>query len=240
MESEPVFNAGRGAKLQFDGKARLDASIMKSDLDAGAVIGMEENIENPISVARKIMEKTHHVALKGRQATHFAREFGFNSTETVTEQRKRANKKFQEKAGDLDFREKVRKLKELEQTGTVGAVAIDRKGRMAAATSTGGRYGQMAGRIGDTPMPGNGTYCNSEAAVSATGVGEAIIKTTLSRRTAENIEKGMEPEKATRKALEFLENKTGRSAGLITIDKKGGMGSWFNTDAMVWTERELS
>ncbi|MFB6100377.1 MAG: isoaspartyl peptidase/L-asparaginase family protein [Candidatus Nanohalobium sp.] len=214
LEDEPVFNAGRGGKFQADGEIRLDASLMTSDLEAGAVIGLEGGFLHAVSVARKVMEETHHVALKGCQAADFAEEYGFEKADLRTEVKKEAYSEQMDDLEDLSYREKIRELKDREQNGTVGAVAIDRNGDMAAATSTGGRYGQLAGRVGDTPMPGNGTYCNESSAVSATGVGEAIIKSTLSRRCAEVLERGKVPENAAREAIDYLEDKTGRKLDL--------------------------
>lgn len=237
LESNKAFNAGRGAKFQIDGEIRLDASIMTSDLEAGSVIGLKGGFEHPISIAQKIMEDTHHIALKGSEASEFASEFDFETSDLETEHRREELTNARKEIEGLDFKDTVARLKEMDQKGTVGAVAVDSEGRMAAATSTGGVHGQLAGRVGDTPMPGCGTYCNEEAAVSATGVGEAIIKTTLTRRTCSYIEQGKQPQKAVEKALEFLEEKTGREAGLITVDKKGEIGIGFNSDEMVWTKR---
>lgn len=239
LEDSEAFNAGKGAKLELDGEIRLDASIMKSDLEAGSVIGIENEFKHPISVAKKIMEETHHVALKGVQASEFASEFGFEKGNLEIEMRREEMEDIREMVEGLDYRDKIEKLREWDRKGTVGAVAIDSEGRMAAATSTGGVNGQLPGRIGDTPMPGCGTYCNSEAAVSATGTGEAIIKTTLARRTVENIENGKTPQEAVEKSLEFLREKTGREAGLISLDEKGRLGVDFNSEEMVHTKRKL-
>jgi beta-aspartyl-peptidase (threonine type) len=122
--------------------------------------------------------------------------------------------------------------------GTVGVVALDSDGKMASATSTGGLHVQLAGRIGDTPMPSCGTYSNSKAAVSATGVGEAIIKTTLTLRYTEFMEHGKNISQAVGNALKFLKKETNQTAGLIAINNKGNTSADFNSDQMVWTERK--
>lgn len=236
LEDCRYFNAGRGAKKQLDGEFRLDASIMKSNLETGAVIGIENEYLHPVSIAKSVMQDTHHVALKGRQASEFAAEHGFKQADLETTHRNEELKESKEQLSGLDFKEKIERLREIEGSGTVGAVALDSKGRLAAATSTGGVNNQLKGRVGDTPMPGCGTYCNENAAVSATGHGEAIIKSSLSRRTAENIEKGHKPERANKNALNFLEEKTDSYAGLITIDKEGRTSGQFNSDSMVYTE----
>jgi beta-aspartyl-peptidase (threonine type) len=239
LESNKVFNAGKGAKLELDGEIRLDASIMKSDLNSGSIIGLEGDFTHPVSVAKKVMDDTHHVALKGEQASNFASEFDFEEEDLEIKMRHDEMKKIREKIEGLDYSDKIEKLSKYDMKGTVGAVAIDVEGRMAAATSTGGVNGQLPGRIGDTPMPGCGTFCNSHAAVSATGTGEAIIKTTLSRRTAEKIEGGESPQDAVEEALDFLTEKTGSEAGLISLDKKGRIGVEFNSENMIHTNRRL-
>lgn len=237
LEENREFNAGRGAKFQADGEIRLDASIMKSDLETGSVIGLEGEFLHPISIARKVMEKTHHVALKGEQAEEFAEQLNFQRADLEEEYRKEKLEEVRNKVKDLSLEKKVEILKERGQKGTVGAVALDSEGRMASATSTGGVHGQMAGRVGDTPMPGCGTYCNQKAAVSATGIGEAIIKTTLTRRCTELMERGEKPSDAVKRALRFLEEKTGETAGLIAIREDGRTAANFNSKQMVWAER---
>ena len=237
LEECKYFNAGKGAKKQLDGEFRLDASIMKSNLETGAVIGIEDEYLHPVSIAKTVMNDTHHLALKGRQASEFASKHGFKQANLETSHRNEELKEGKEKLSGLEFKDKIKKLREIEGSGTVGAVALDSEGCLAAATSTGGVNNQLKGRVGDTPMPGCGTYCNENAAVSATGHGEAIIKSTLSRRTAENIEKGLKPERANKKALNFLEERTSSYAGLVTIDKDGNTSGDFNSDSMVYTER---
>lgn len=238
MENNKIFNAGKGAKMQLDGGIRTDASIMTSKYDAGSVIGLEGGFKHPISIAKKIMDETHHVALKGTQAQKFAEKYEFEKTDLKTAVREEKLEETRKKVESLDFKQKVRKLKEMNQTGTVGAAALDQDGGLAAATSTGGVYGQLPGRVGDTPMPGCGTHCTETAAVSATGIGEAIIKTTLARRCTEYIEQGLKPSKAVDKSLNFLETKTDGEAGLIIINKDGEMAANFNSNQMVWTKVE--
>ena len=164
MEDSPLFNAGKGAVFTNAGTNELDASIMDgSTLQAGAVAGVK-TVKNPISAARKVMEKTWHVMLSGDGADHFAAEQGLEIVDNnyfYTERRWNALKKAQEE----------------EKHGTVGCVALDKKGNIAAGTSTGGLTNKRWGRIGDTPIIGAGTYANNETCgVSGTGQGEYFIR----------------------------------------------------------------
>lgn len=178
LEEDPRFNAGRGAVYTNEGKHELDASIMDgSNLAAGAVAGVT-NVKSPIELARLVMERTRHVLLAGQGAERFAAEMGvelvdnsYFNTETRRQQLERALQRAStlnadEYHADKSFR-----------TGTVGAVALDREGNLAAATSTGGMTNKMFGRVGDSPVIGAGTYAdNRTCAISATGTGEEFIR----------------------------------------------------------------
>lgn len=231
LEDSGLFNAGKGADLQLDGKVRLDASVMTSSLDCGAVCSIEE-IKHAVSVARKVMEETHHVMLSGIHATEFAEEMGFEREDLKNEGDIEVWRGLWEEVKGLNFKEKVQKLREMDLKGTVGCVALDKDGELAAGTSTGGRNPELAGRVGDTPVIGSGTYCNPSAAVSATGVGEAIIRSVLSRRCCEYVERGTSVEKAAKKSINYLEENTGRSAGLIVLDRNGNHSLHYNTKKM--------
>ncbi|MDP7421304.1 MAG: isoaspartyl peptidase/L-asparaginase family protein [bacterium] len=210
MENSGLFNAGRGACRQKDGTARMDASIMRGgDLACGAV-GAIEGVRNPISAARKVMESTDHVLL----TSHFAAKFAV-----------------QEGLAQLH-----EPLTEAGGTGeTVGAVAMDRAGLISAGTSTGGlSRGMDPGRIGDSALVGCGTYANEYCGVSATGHGEAIIAAVLARRASEYVELGLSPQEAAEEAIQYLQKKTGGTAGLIILDRTGRSGADFNTPHMLW------
>ncbi|RPI45177.1 MAG: isoaspartyl peptidase/L-asparaginase, partial [Bacteroidetes bacterium] len=164
LEDNPMFNAGKGAVLTSDGRCELDASIMTGQaLHAGAV-AIVTDIRNPISAARAVMEKSEHVMLAGEGASVFAREMGLEMVDPsyfLTEERYRS----------------WQRAREAEEHGTVGCVALDRKGNLCAGTSTGGRNNKKYGRIGDSPIIGAGTYAsNRTCGISATGEGEYFIR----------------------------------------------------------------
>lgn len=231
LEDHQAFNAGNGAKYQLDGNPRPEAALMTSKGDAGAISGLKD-ICHAVSVARDVMENTHHIMLSKPQATEFAREMGHEQSDIRTEKAQQEWEAVYERVKDMSWDEQIEALQEYDTTGTVGAVAIDQEAGLAAATSTGGRSPQLAGRVGDTPLIGCGTYANTHAAVSATGVGEAIMIMTLARRCTEYIEHGNEPSVAAEKTIEALEDKTGRHAGIIMLDKEGRVGTAHNTEEM--------
>lgn len=231
LEDSGLFNAGKGAKLQFDGVPRMEAAIMDDEKRVGAITDLE-SVPDAVSVAREVMDRTHHCMLSGDAAMGFALELGYHQQDCVSQDRIDAWEEVRAEVSGLDFEDRIERLKELDEGGTVGCVARDADGRMAAATSTGGVSAQLAGRVGDVPMPGCGTYCNDTAAVSATGIGEAIIRTTLSRRCTEYIEDGASADEAAERAIGFLEDETGRHAGVIVIDAEGRAGSDHNAQEM--------
>lgn len=224
LEDDPVFNAGVGSALNAEGVAELDASIMNgATLAAGAVAGVT-CFRNPVSVARAVMQASPHVLLAGAGAERFGRSRGFPvvpNAALVTEQAR------------AQLAEAGR------STGTVGAVAIDRDGHLAAATSTGGTTGKLPGRIGDSPLIGCGTYADDEkAAVSCTGLGEAIIRATLARHACDLVGQHSAFE-AARLAVASLA-RAGGAAGLILVTPSGELGWAFSTQRMsrAWvTER---
>lgn len=217
LEDDPVFNAGIGSALTRDGHAELDASVMNgATLDAGAVAGVT-CFQNPITLARKVMERSGHIMLVGPGAESFGREQGLPTVPNevlVTASARR----------------------ELEQhrtsNGTVGAVAIDSAGHLAAATSTGGTTGKLPGRVGDSPLIGCGTFADDrKAAVSCTGLGEAIIRVTLARAAADLVESGLDGFEAARRAVATLKRARG-DAGLILVTPKGQLAWAFSTQRM--------
>ncbi len=193
LEDDPRTNAGLGSRLRLDGSLQMDASLMDSDLNCGCVAGIED-VKNPIAVARKVME-TPHIMLAGKGALSFAREQGFEyfdpKTEKSVERLKTIKKKLEE--GDVpDWAGKWRDYR----GGTVGAVAVDSEGKMASGNSTGGTSFMLPGRVGDTPIIGAGIYCGGHGAVSATGIGEDIVRQVMSLRVFDKMGEGMSAKEA--------------------------------------------
>jgi L-asparaginase / beta-aspartyl-peptidase len=218
MEDSPLFNAGKGSVFTEAGENEMDAAIMNGkDLSAGAVAGVK-TIKNPILAARKVMEESKHVMLAGVGAEKFAREHGLEMADP--------SYFFDQKRYDA--------LLKAREHGTVGAVALDKSGNLAAATSTGGMTNKMSGRVGDSPIIGAGTYANNKTcAVSATGHGEFFIRYTVAHDISALMEyKGMGLEEA---AHEVIFNKllpVGGDGGVIAVDKDGNYSMTFNTSGM--------
>jgi beta-aspartyl-peptidase (threonine type) len=222
LEDDPAFNAGRGACLNRDGEIELDASIMSGrDLEAGA-IGAVTQIPNPISLARALMEAGRHVLLVGEGARRFAAQAGIASCppESLVTARQRARWAEQAAADRMPG-------------GTVGAVARDRTGSLAAATSTGGLPFKAPGRVGDSALIGCGTYADDRlGAASCTGDGDAIIKLVLARTALEHLAVERDPMAAAKRAIDLLTARTGADAGIILIDPIGRIGHARNTAQM--------
>jgi beta-aspartyl-peptidase (threonine type) len=233
MEDSPLFNAGRGAVFTNQGRNEMDASIMDgATLDAGAVASVT-NIKNPISAARRVMTNSRHVMLTGDGAMVFARDQGLEMADSAyfwTEerwQRLQAVKEEEEKseasvipAGDDKF-------------GTVGCVAVDQNGHIAAGTSTGGLTNKRWGRVGDSPIVGAGTYANDRTCgVSGTGVGEFFMRGLVAYDVSAHMEYlGMSLEDAAGAVIEKL-TAMGGAGGFIALDKNGNVAMPFNTPGM--------
>ena len=219
MEDSPLFNAGRGSCFNADGEIEMDASIMEGEeLRAGAVAAVRR-IRNPVLAARLVMEKTRHVLLAGDGAERLAREHGLALEQPsyfATEQRLAALKR------NLKYHH-----------GTVGAVALDRDGNLAAATSTGGYTGKLPGRIGDSPLIGAGNYADNRAcAVSGTGLGEAFIRAAVAHDVAARMRyRGTSLAAAARAALANVA-RLGGDGGLIAVDRRGNVVMPFNSEGM--------
>jgi L-asparaginase / beta-aspartyl-peptidase len=218
MENSPLFNAGKGSVFSETGENEMDAAIMSGrDLSAGAIAGVR-TIKNPILAARKVMEESKHVMLVRDGAEKFAKEHGVEIVDP--------SYFFTQKRRDA--------LIKAQKHGTVGAVALDKAGNLAAATSTGGMTNKMTGRVGDTPIIGAGTYANNNTcAVSATGYGEYFIRYTVAHDISALMEyKGMP---LTEAAYEVIFNKlmpVGGTGGVIAVDKNGNYTMPFNTSGM--------
>jgi beta-aspartyl-peptidase (threonine type) len=228
MEDNPIFDAGIGSVLTTDGTVEMDALIMDGEtLNAGAVAGLRD-VRYPIRLAQRVMEDTPHVLMIGEGANRLADEF---KVERIT----------QEELVTMDARkglEEWLKDKEFGETfghETVGAVALDKDGNLAAATSTGGVTGKRVGRVGDVPIIGSGGYAdNRVGAVSTTGHGESILKVNLSKLVLNYVEAGMSVQVAAEKALGYMAVRVNGNGGLIAVDKDGNIGHSFTTNRMVW------
>jgi beta-aspartyl-peptidase (threonine type) len=228
LEDDPHFNAGRGATFTFEGKIELDAAIMDGRTRAaGAVAGVTRE-RNPILLARAVMEHSPHVFLAGAGAERFAREQGFEPVDPAwfeTAERRRQFEEFrQRKSGWFDSTVKY---------GTVGAVARDRQGHVAAATSTGGLTGKRWGRVGDSPVIGAGTYADDRAcAVSATGAGEYFIRTAAAKAIADRMVLLSESAQAAADAVIAEIGELGGDGGVIVAAADGGTAFALNTAGM--------
>ncbi len=229
LEDNPIFNAGTGAVLNFDGFVEADACVMLSDkAQTGAVSGLQR-VKNPIIVARQVMEETDHVMLTGEGALRFARVMGHQDHDPIVPARKAdwADKKARLEIGVGKDGKGAMKIRAFLQShpeyagGTIGVVAVDRHGVLCAATSTGGVTMKMVGRVGDTPLPGCGTYANRFAASSATGTGEYVIRSLACRQISDNVEKGMAIGEAVEAVLDQLGRDFDADVGLIAIDANG-------------------
>ena len=234
MEDDEAFDAGRGSFLNRDGKVQLDALIMDgATLRAGGV-GCVERIANPVRAARKILSDSPHVYFVGEGAERFAAEHGIALC----------------KNEDLIIPREVERLREfqartIEQSedlfapaishDTVGAVALDRDGNIAAATSTGGTLNKAPGRLGDSSLIGCGCYAdNRTAAASTTGWGEPIMKLVLAKWAADRVASGSLPEWVAKEAINYLESRVNGHGGIILLDARGRFGITHNTPRMAW------
>jgi len=245
MEEDPTFDAGRGSFLNREGAVEMDAIIMDgARLRAGSVAAVR-NILHPVTLARLVMERTDHVLLVGEGANLFAAEMGIEATPEEELLVGRELERWRKLRKDPRFRARVifeppSAPPSWDVPGdTVGAVALDAEGALAAGTSTGGTPKKRMGRVGDSPLVGAGAYAdNATGAVSATGWGEPIILSCLSRRVLEFMERGMGPAQASRAALdEMLDRHEGRG-GVILVTPDGTMTAAFNTPRMayaLWT-----
>ena len=239
MEDSPLFNAGRGAVLTADASIELDASFMDgATLDAGAISGVK-TIKHPISAAIKVMEDSPHVMLSGAGADRFAVEQGLETVEPeyfITERRVNALKRVQEAQNPqkTSWSPTEKEFLQQQRYGTVGCVALDLSGNLAAGTSTGGMTNKNWNRIGDAPIIGAGTYANNATcAISATGWGEYFIRSVVAHDISALMEyKGMSIQEAAYEVIHNKVAKLGGDGGVVGIDKKGNVMMEMNTPGM--------
>ena len=245
LEDDPTFNAGHGSVLNAIGEIEMDSIIMDGrNLKFGAVAAVQ-NISNPVSLARKVMEETDHVMLVGKGANQFALEAGIpevDPTELVSSAAKQAWEDF--KKYKTVVRDSFNHPTQPTPTSvasehsheTVGAVAVDLQGNFAAATSTGGITLKRVGRVGDSPLVGSGAYCENEiGGVSCTGHGEPIAKVLLAKRALSLIEfRGLSAQNALEQSLEYMWRHVGGKGGMIMISKSGDIAKSFTTPMMSW------
>jgi beta-aspartyl-peptidase (threonine type) len=233
MEDSPWFNAGRGAVFTHDGRNELDASIMDGATgQAGAVAGVTR-IRNPVRLARAVMERTPHVLLAGAGAEAFAQEQGIALVEPAYFH---TDRRWQELQRALEKEKAAGGASRARDTyfGTVGAVARDRAGRLAAATSTGGMTNKRHGRVGDSPLIGAGTFADRQCAVSATGHGEYFIRFAVAHDIcARTRDLRMPVGHAARTVIHEVLKPAGGEGGVITMDARGAAALEFNTNAML-------
>ena len=229
LEDDPLFNAGRGAALTRDGAAELDAAIMDGQQQRAGAVASVRHVKNPIELARRVMEKSRHVLLVGAGAEEFALEEGVALVPN-------GYFRTQERQRQLESEQRGRPVSDLfpASQGTVGAVAVDREGNLAAATSTGGMTNKRQGRVGDSPIIGAGTYAkNGVCAVSATGHGEYFIRSVAAYHICASVEyRGLTLEQAAREMLHVILAGLGGSGGVIAVDKQGQIVMEFSTEGM--------
>ncbi|HEY6985715.1 MAG TPA: isoaspartyl peptidase/L-asparaginase [Rhodanobacteraceae bacterium] len=240
LEDSPRFNAGKGAVFTHDGRNELDAAIMDgATLRAGAIAAVHR-VKNPVLLARAVMEKSPHVMMIGDGAEEFAKSVGI---ELVDPSYFRTDQRWNELQEAL----KAERAKQASMPGrdihygTVGAVALDAEGHLAAATSTGGITNKLWGRVGDSPIIGAGTYANARCAVSATGWGEFYIRAAAAHDICARVEDAGKPiAEAAREVVMEVVPKLGGDGGVIALDADGNFATPFNTDGMYrgWVDRD--
>ena len=233
LEDSPLFNAGKGSVFTAEGTHEMDAAIMEGkELQAGAV-SLITGIKNPVSLARDVMEKSEHVFLAGEGAMKFAKENNHTILEPQYFYDELRYQQWQEIKGSDSF-QLDHSVKKDSKFGTVGAVACDQEGNVAAATSTGGMTNKKWGRVGDSPMIGAGNYANNKTcAVSCTGSGEFFIRGVVAYDVSCLMEfKGWSLEKAASEVIHKRILEIGGDGGLIAVDAKGNVAMPFNTEGM--------
>jgi beta-aspartyl-peptidase (threonine type) len=253
MEDDETFDAGRGSFLTQDGRVQMDALLMNGENLRTGGVACVERIRNPIHAARLVLDKSPHVYFVGTGAERFARQHGMalcDNMELVIprEQERLYKAQAAERAGlpDETFSggpdsRSLDSGSRLDSHDTVGAVALDRHGNIAAGTSTGGTLNKAPGRVGDSSLIGCGCYAdNHTAAVSLTGWGEPIMKLVLGKWAVDRVAAGASPDEAAHEAIDYLFNRLGGHGGIILLDADGRVGLAHNTPRMAWGLRTVA
>jgi beta-aspartyl-peptidase (threonine type) len=235
MESDETFNAGRGSVLNARGEVQLDAAIMDGETLRAGAVACVSGVRHAVGLARELLERGPHVMMVGDGAVELARSRGLelcDPAELVVE-RERARYEKAKKLWRPGGTESLGGM--AAPADTVGAVACDARGHVAAATSTGGALLKLAGRVGDSPLVGAGLYADDRrGAASSTGWGEGILRVVLAYRAVEIMRAGIGPGEAAEQAVRTLESRTGGRGGIILVDPKGELGHAFNTPHMAY------
>jgi L-asparaginase / beta-aspartyl-peptidase len=227
MEDSPFFNAGKGSVKNSEGIVEMDASIMDGKSGKAGAVAAVTTIKNPVKAAKLVMDSTNHVVLIGKGADSFAKSKNLETMPAEYFLERRSRSDIKDTTGMV--------ISEEYQYGTVGAVALDKQGNLAAATSTGGTSRKLPGRIGDSPIIGAGTYANNiTCAVSATGTGEYFIRNVIAYDIAAMMEyRKLTLEQATDKVINEKLTASGGDGGIIAIDYEGNISVKFNTQGMI-------
>lgn len=237
LEDSGVLNAGSGSILDLKGSISMDAGVMDGWSGTAGAVAAVTYPKNPVMLARRVLELTDHVLLAGSAADELAARLKLPQHPGPSE---RARKRYEEalgrvKSGDLVFKKSLELARQLGYVDTVGAVALDNEGKLAAAVSTGGVILKFPGRVGDSAIPGAGFYANKYGAAVATGIGETIIMSMLSYRAVSLISEGYLADVAARLAIQYHTSLYGKdTAGLIVLDRGGNPYGAYNTQAMPW------
>ena len=242
MEDDETFDAGRGAFLNSEGRVQLDSMMMEGHTLRAGGVGCVERIKNPIRAARKVLEDSPHVYFVGPWAERFAEEHGIplcDNSELVTgreiERLRNARAQVQLSVPSEFVINSAVQSKQTDSHDTVGAVALDCDGNIAAATSTGGTLNKTPGRVGDSSLIGCGCYADNEsAAVSTTGWGEAMMKLVLGKWACDRVRAGIAPDVSAVEALEYMKTRLGGHGGMILLAPDGRFGIAHNTPRMAW------
>jgi L-asparaginase / beta-aspartyl-peptidase len=247
LEDDETFDAGRGSFLNRDGKVQLDAFIMDGSTLRGGGVGCVERLRNPVRAARKILSESPHVYFVAEGAERFAAEHGIElcrNEDLVIPREVERLREYQSQpktdGNDLFAPASSGISNDMLSHDTVGAVALDREGNIAASTSTGGTLNKTPGRLGDSSLIGCGCYAdNLSAAASTTGWGEPIMKLVLAKWAADRVESGSLPEWVAKEAMTHLKQRLNGHGGIIILDTQGRFGIAHNTPRMAWATRTI-